>query len=341
MRMQPRRISAGKGDRSYPLRPGPEKDREERGDTAWRTGIGNRSGRKQAMKQDQYDIFISYRRDGGSGSAKHLRDILHEKGYRVFFDNDSLRNGSFNQQLIDIIRDCSDFILILSPNALDRCVNEGDWVRQEVAAALKYGKNIVPVFTEGFSFPETLPEDIDGIRWKNGITVNYDYFDAVVTKLISFLQSRPHRRGAPRWLIPACALGAAAVIALAVLLLRPWQPKNELASQLQDALTDMQEEGEASNLLDDGTEETEVPANLQEEQAAALLSGETVSLNGGAEETDAVTNLKEKGPAVSLLGGEDVRLGVEPEGTDLSSVFTGTDQGIFKTYGQTKEENQP
>ena len=62
---------------------------------------------------------------------------------------------------------------------------------------------------------------------------------------------------------------------------------------------------------------------------------------GGAEETDAVTNLKEKGPAVSLLGGEDVRLGVEPEGTDLSSVFTGTDQGIFKTYGQTKEENQP
>ena len=293
------------------------------------------------MKQDQYDVFISYRRDGGSGSAKHLRDILHEKGYRVFFDNDSLRNGSFNQQLIDIIRDCSDFILILSPNALDRCVNEGDWVRQEVAAALKYGKNIVPVFTEGFSFPETLPEDIDGIRWKNGITVNYDYFDAVVTKLISFLQSRPHRRGAPRWLIPACALGAAAVIALAVLLLRPWQPKNELASQLKDALTDMQEEGEASNLLDDGTEETEVPANLQEEQAAALLSGETVSLNGGAEETDAVTNLKEKGPAVSLLGGEDVRLGVEPEGTDLSSVFTGTDQGIFKTYGQTKEENQP
>ena len=293
------------------------------------------------MKQDQYDVFISYRRDGGSGSAKHLRDILHEKGYRVFFDNDSLRNGSFNQQLIDIIRDCSDFILILSPNALDRCANEGDWVRQEVAAALKYGKNIVPVFTEGFSFPETLPGDIDGIRWKNGITVNYDYFDAVVTKLISFLQSRPHRRGAPRWLIPACALGAAAAIALAVLLLRPWQPKNELASQLKDALTDLQEEGEASNLLDDGTEETEVPANLQEEQAAALLSGETVSLNGGAEETDAVTNLKEKGPAVSLLGGEDVRLGVEPEGTDLSSVFTGTDQGIFKTYGQTKEENQP
>ena len=293
------------------------------------------------MKQDQYDVFISYRRDGGSGSAKHLRDILHEKGYRVFFDNDSLRNGSFNQQLIDIIRDCSDFILILSPNALDRCVNEGDWVRQEVAAALKYGKNIVPVFTEGFSFPETLPEDIDGIRWKNGITVNYDYFDAVVTKLISFLQSRPHRRGAPRWLIPVCALGAAAVIALAVLLLRPRQQTNELASQLKDALTGLQEEGEASNLLDDGTEETEVPANLQEEQAAALLSGETVSLNGGAEETDAVTNLKEKGPAVSLLGGEDVRLGVEPEGTDLSSVFTGTDQGIFKTYGQTKEENQP
>ena len=47
-------------------------------------------------KREYYDIFISYRRSNGWDTAKHLRDILVEKGYSVFFDVDSLRNGDFN-----------------------------------------------------------------------------------------------------------------------------------------------------------------------------------------------------------------------------------------------------
>ena len=122
---------------------------------------------------ETYDVFICYRRETGAGSAKHLRDILHEKGYRVFFDTDSLRSGSFNRALFDVIRNCTDFILILSPNALDRCVNDEDWVRQELACAISTGKNIIPVFTNQFSFPSQLPDDINDIRWRNGIQVNY------------------------------------------------------------------------------------------------------------------------------------------------------------------------
>ena len=44
----------------------------------------------------KYDIFISYRRNLGAETAKHLRDVLQAKGYRVFFDTDTLSSGNFN-----------------------------------------------------------------------------------------------------------------------------------------------------------------------------------------------------------------------------------------------------
>ena len=91
-----------------------------------------------------YDIFISYRRDGGESTAKILRDKLTELGYSVFFDVESLRSGDFNTKLYSVIEECSDFLLVLSPGALDRCRNEDDWVRLEIEHALEEGKNVVP-----------------------------------------------------------------------------------------------------------------------------------------------------------------------------------------------------
>ena len=168
------------------------------------------------MKQDnpKYDIFISYRRENGADAAKHLRDILVAKGYSVFFDTDSLQSGDFNRALLGFIENCTDFIIILSPNALDRCVNENDWVRQELACALRNGKYIIPVMHKNFHFPEELPEEINDIRWKNGITVNIEYFDAMVNKLIKFLHSKPKFWMRKSVIIPSaiCLLAAAALL---------------------------------------------------------------------------------------------------------------------------------
>ena len=178
-----------------------------------------RTGMRCPMRKKKYDIFISYRRDGGAETAKHLRDILTAKGYSVFFDTDSLRNGTFNQELINVIRNCKDFILILSPNALDRCVNDGDWVRQEIACALESDKNIVPVMHKNFRFPEKLPDDIDNVRWKNGIAISIEFFDAMVEKLISFMLSKPAKRKVIHWLLPAAAVCVLAAAAAAIFLL--------------------------------------------------------------------------------------------------------------------------
>ena len=90
-----------------------------------------------------YDIFISYRRDGGEYTAKILRDHLQDAGYRTFFDVESLRSGNFNTKLYSVIDECTDFLLVLSPGALDRCKNEDDWVRREVEYALEKGKNVI------------------------------------------------------------------------------------------------------------------------------------------------------------------------------------------------------
>ncbi len=173
------------------------------------------------MKKATYDIFISYRRKGGAPTAKHLRDILTAQGYSVFFDTDSLRSGAFNTELLNVIANCKDFILILSEGALDRCENEGDWVRLEIACALQHEKNIIPVMNTDFRFPDKLPEDIDPVRWRNGVVVNIDYFDAMVRKLISFLQSKPNKNGKLRWMIPVIAVVILLAAAAAIFLLRP------------------------------------------------------------------------------------------------------------------------
>lgn len=139
----------------------------------------------------KYNVFISYRRDGGEYTAKILRDRLDELGYAVFFDVESLRSGDFNTKLYSVIEECTDFILILSPGSLDRCQSEDDWVRREVEYALQRGKNIVPVMLRGFEFPESLPPSIDQLRFKNGIQANTEFFEAFIQKLQSFLRTTP------------------------------------------------------------------------------------------------------------------------------------------------------
>lgn len=163
----------------------------------------------------KYDVFISYRRIGGAETAKHLRDVLADRGYRVFFDTDSLRSGDFDTQLFDVIRGCKDFIVILTPGALDRCESKNDWVRLELACALKEGKNVVPVLAPGFTFPEELPEDIKAVSKKQGVAATVEYFDAVVEKLCSLLRAKSIRTEFLKKGLPAL-LAAALIIALLI-----------------------------------------------------------------------------------------------------------------------------
>lgn len=104
-------------------------------------------------------------------------------GYNVSFDIDTLRNGDFDTQLLSRIDQCKDFILIVDEHAFDRTIDPNfdpkkDWLRCELAYALKKNKNIIPVFLAGVNgFPKSLPSDVAGVSKKNGPEYNRYYFN--------------------------------------------------------------------------------------------------------------------------------------------------------------------
>ena len=145
----------------------------------------------QTMKK--YDIFISYRRTAFE-TANLIATRLKAAGYSVFFDVEAMRSGKFNEQLYHVIDHCKDFVLVLSPNALDRCENEDDWVRLETSRAMQGRKNIIPVMLNGFSWPSPMPKGMEELCHYQALTASsHEYFDLAMQRLWQhYLMSKPH-----------------------------------------------------------------------------------------------------------------------------------------------------
>lgn len=112
--------------------------------------------------EQKYDIFISYRRQGGAQFARILQLMLSQRGYNVFLDYDELTDGKFGEHIQEAIKSAPIFMLVLSNEALARCKNEGDWVRREIQLAISLQKHIIPVNPDNLfdGIPEDIPEDI-------------------------------------------------------------------------------------------------------------------------------------------------------------------------------------
>lgn len=114
------------------------------------------------MKQTKYDIFISYRRDGGAQYARTLQLMLEKKGYKVFLDYDELKDEKFSPQIEAAIKNSTIYLILLTKGSMARCANEGDWVRREIEIAIENGKRIVPVNPDGTydGMPANVPQEI-------------------------------------------------------------------------------------------------------------------------------------------------------------------------------------
>ncbi|XP_070571669.1 NAD(+) hydrolase sarm1-like [Ptychodera flava] len=140
------------------------------------------------------DVFISYRRSTGSQLASLLKVHLQLRGFRVFIDVEKLEAGKFDNNLLNSVKNAKNFVLVLSPNALDRCINDmdhKDWVHREIVAAIETKCNIVPV-TWDFKWPtaDDLPEDMRQVLFFNGVKWIHDYQEACVDKLERFLRGQ-------------------------------------------------------------------------------------------------------------------------------------------------------
>jgi len=168
----------------------------------------------------KYDVFVSYRRSDAF-TANLVAEKLKNLGYSVFFDVETLRSGNFNTQLYDVIKGCKDFVLVLPPNALDRCISEEDWIRKEVCHAMDCNKNIIPVLLSGFNWPDPMPKGMEQLKFYQAITASdAEYFDMSIKKLSTYLRSKPSVR---RKFVKMIYTIAISVLSLILLGLGLWQ----------------------------------------------------------------------------------------------------------------------
>lgn len=173
-----------------------------------------------------YDIFISYRRRGaGAGVAGELQSKLENMGYKVFLDVDKIGSGQFPAQIEKAIEECKDFLLVLSPGTLDRCVDEEDWVRREIIQAQNQNKNIIGVGLPGFVMPESnmLPAPLEPVSTIQVFSWTHEYRTASFAKIEENLVSsllRKKKIRQKRLMFISIAL----VALVAIVLLLPKKP---------------------------------------------------------------------------------------------------------------------
>ena len=221
----------------------------------------------------QYDIFISYRREGGYDTAQLLYDRLTQMRYRVSFDLETLRGGKFNTQLYKRIEQCSDVLVVMSKDSLNLRENqEDDWFRLEIAHALKHKKNIVPVFLRDFKFPQKgeLPEDIVDLVDYQGVTASQEHFDSVLKRICRNFKAKPRRR---KWPVVA-AIAASLLVGAGI---GVWLKADKIFPYPFTTEQKKQVESLAANIMLVGTAYNDYLAADNDLLAAARLSVEAGS----------------------------------------------------------------
>jgi hypothetical protein len=143
------------------------------------------------------DIFVCYRREDAQWSAGRINDkLVHAFGsHRVFFDTVTIRPGEdFVEVLGTMVGGCRVLLAVIGPRWLDilnrRLKDDNDFVRIEIAEALRRNVRVVPVLIDGASSPpaERLPAEITALSRRHAAQIRGDTFHTDVSGLIEFLK---------------------------------------------------------------------------------------------------------------------------------------------------------
>lgn len=143
------------------------------------------------MEQIRYDIFISYRRKGGSEKAQLVKSELLLRGVsdeRIFLDTHNLYEGDFVKKIQTSILQSRYVVLIVSEGCFDE-VRETDFWYMEIKEALAQAKPIIPIFFDGISSLDPLPVPIElaALKRMNGVAYQHEYASAAFDKLMIFI----------------------------------------------------------------------------------------------------------------------------------------------------------
>ena len=106
----------------------------------------------------------------------------------MFFDFNGVASGDFESVILGNIKARAHFIVLLTPSALERCNEPGDWLRREIESALETKRNIVPLMLEGFDFgtpaiANQLTGKLAALKRYNALDVPASYFMAAMERL--------------------------------------------------------------------------------------------------------------------------------------------------------------
>lgn len=160
---------------------------------------------------ENYQVFISYRRDPSLEFARGIHYALGSFGISSFFDYTSIRNGRFNENIFKAIDTCEYVFVIIMDGALDAMADSpNDWVRIELEYAVDKGKTIIPLVRGDHKreWPARLPEKLEFLRDVQISKVeNDDNYEVTLRKLLidrtTLLNSEPeHNTVAPKTSAP-------------------------------------------------------------------------------------------------------------------------------------------
>jgi tetratricopeptide (TPR) repeat protein len=147
------------------------------------------------MGRIEKTVFLSYRRTNVF-SALAISQNLTLHGYDVFLDYTGMASGDFESVILENIRARAHFVVLLTPSALERCSEPGDWLRREIETAIEVKRNIIPLMFEGFdigspAIRSQLTGRLAALKSYHGLSVPAEYFDEAMERLRSkFLNIR-------------------------------------------------------------------------------------------------------------------------------------------------------
>jgi hypothetical protein len=171
-------------------------------------------------------IFLSYRRDDTAGYAGRLYDRLKSRfPGRVFMDVGAIAPGSdFAASIENAVGDCAVLIALIGKQWLSqsRLQHPSDFVRLEIAAALKRGIRVIPVLVGGATMPasSSLPEDLTGLLRRQAVGISDEDWDAACERLVAGIEKEIGAARKPqaglRWVLMGAGLALAAVVGVLV-----------------------------------------------------------------------------------------------------------------------------
>lgn len=143
-------------------------------------------------------IFVSYRREDSAGHAGRLFDRLveHFGRDRIFMDIDTIEPGEdFVTVIENAVGSCDVLIAVigrnwLSPAGSGRLDKPTDFVRLEIATALRREIRVIPVLVQRASLPkpQDLPEDLVKLTRRNAVELTDLRWQTDVDQLITVME---------------------------------------------------------------------------------------------------------------------------------------------------------